>query len=94
MQYNHDQSIHQIDISALHNTGQALCYLGRGSFGVVTYKIYRGFGVAVKQTHIRSTLQDVQHEARMIHCLCHPFLPYLFGICTTAKPFKIVWIHR
>ena len=75
----HSHNIHLIDSCSLHNSGEAECYLGRGSFGVVTYKMYR-----------KSTLEDVEHEARMMDCLCHPFLPYLFGICTTAKPFKIV----
>lgn len=97
-------SIHQIDPCSLLNSGEAECYLGRGSFGVVTYKMYRGIGVVVKQMHIKSALEDVEHEANMIHCLCHPFLPYLFGICTTSKPdlhnfqaiqnsHTISWVH-
>lgn len=83
-------NIHQIDPCLLLNSDEAEHYLGRGSFGIVTYKVYRGIGVAVKQMHIRSKLEDVEHEATMLDCLCHPFLPYLFGICTATKPFKIV----
>ena len=83
-------NIHQIDPCLLLNSGEVEHYLGCGSFGIVTYKMYRGIGVAVKQMHIKSKLEDVEHEANIIDCLCHPFLPYLFGICTTAKPFKIV----
>ena len=56
----HGHNIHQIDPCSLRNSGDSECYLGRGSFGVVTYKIYRGIGVAVKQMHIKSTLEDVE----------------------------------
>lgn len=34
-------SIHQIDPCSLLNSGEAKYYLGCGSFGVVTYKMYR-----------------------------------------------------
>ena len=83
-------NIHQIDPRLLLNSGEAEHYLGRGSFGIVTSKMYRGIGVAVKQLHVKSKSEDVEHEASIIDCLCHPFLPYLFGICTATKPFKIV----
>ena len=65
-------------------------FVGRGSFGVVSVKMFHGMQVAVKQLHIRSLLEDVQQEAAILVQLCHPFLPYLFGICTGAKPFKII----
>ena len=65
-------------------------YLGRGSFGVVSFKMFCGMQVAVKTLHIHCLLEDVQQEASMLVQLCHPFLPHLFGICTEAKPFKIV----
>ena len=86
--------IHEIDPCLLSDPSRARnqqeYYLGRGSFGIVALKMYRGIHVAVKQMHIKSALRDVQHEAEMTACLCHPFLPCLFGICTTTKPFKIV----
>ena len=86
--------IHEIDPCLLRDPScvrnEQEYYLGRGSFGVVALKMYRGIHVAVKQMHIKSALRDVQHEAEMTACLCHPFLPCLFGICTTTKPFKIV----
>ena len=65
-------------------------FVGRGSFGVVSVKMFHGMQVAVKTLHIRSLLEDVQQEATILAQLCHPFLPYLFGICTGAKPFRIV----
>lgn len=86
-------SLQKVDPCLLHNPGddkRTECYLGRGSFGIVTLKKYRGIDVAVKQLHIRSVLRDVEHEAQMIACLCHPFLPYLFGVCTASRPYKIV----
>ena len=86
-------NFHEVDPCLLHNPGDdehAECYLGRGSFGIVTLKKYRGIEVAVKQFHIRSSLRDVEHEAKMIACLCHPFLPYLFGVCTASPPYKLV----
>ena len=83
-------NIHQIYPSLLLNSVGAEHYLGRGSFAIVTSKMYRGIGVAVKQLHIKLKSEDVEHEASIIDCLCHPFLPYLFGICTATKPFKVV----
>ena len=65
-------------------------YLGCGSFGVVSFKMFRGMKVAVKTLHIHCLREDIQQEASMLGQLCHPFLPYLFEICTKAKPFKIV----
>lgn len=57
---------------------------------VVSVKIFHGIQVAVKTLHMRSLLEDVQQEATILNQLCHPFLLYLFGICTGAKPFRIV----
>ena len=65
-------------------------YLGRGSFGIVSLQMFRGMQVAVKELHIHAVLDDVQQEARILANLCHPFLPYLFGVCTKVKPFKII----
>ena len=33
---------------------------------------------------------DVIDEAKIMNELCHPFLPYLFEVCTTARPFRII----
>ena len=87
-----DSKIQEIQFDHLlpvDETGQEY-FVGRGSFGVVSVKMFRGMLVAVKQLHIRSLLEDVQQEATILAQLCHPFLPYLFGICTGEKPFKIV----
>jgi len=65
-------------------------YLGRGSFGIVQLQLFRGVHVAVKRFHLRASLEDVQQEAKMMVSLCHPLFPYLFGICTLRKPYKIV----
>ena len=37
-----------------------------------------------------SIKDDILHEARVLAHLCHPYLPLLFGICTTTKPLRIV----
>ena len=87
---SHD--IHEIDPLLLTNPSgrQENHYLGRGSFGIVTLKIYRGIYAAVKQMHVKTVVQDIINEAKMLACLCHPFLPFLLGVCTSTEPFKIV----
>ena len=87
---SHD--IHEIDPLLLTNPSgrQENHYLGRGSFGIVTLKIYRGIYAAVKQMHVKTAVQDIINEAKMLACLCHPFLPFLLGVCTSTEPFKIV----
>ncbi len=65
-------------------------YIGRGSFSVVRVQLYRGILVAVKELLPRTLQQDVLHEANMLIRLCHPYLPYLLGICTSARPLRIV----
>ena len=66
------------------------CYIGRGSFGVVKLQVYRGIFVAVKELLPRSLKEDVQSEAEILSTLCHPFLLYMFGICTTSRPYKTI----
>ncbi len=41
--------------------------------------------VAVKELFLQ---QDVLHEENMLIRLCHPYLPYLLGICTSARPLR------
>ena len=62
------------------NEEQEDCYLDRSSFGIVKLMMYRGMYVAVKQLHVKSRLQDLRKEAEITSLLCHPFLPYLYGI--------------
>ena len=64
--------------------------LGQGSFGVVKLKTFRGINVAVKECFSRTVLSDVHHEANMLMQVCHPFLPYLFGICADKQPYCLV----
>ena len=33
---------------------------------------------------------DVINEAKILVSLCHPNLPYLFGVCTTSRPYQLV----
>ena len=71
--------------------GQSLpIYVGRGSFGVVRLQFYHGIKVAVKEMLPRTLLTDVQEEAAILTRLCHPYLPYLFGCCTSNKPYRLV----
>ena len=65
-------------------------YVGQGSFGVVKLKLFRGIKVAVKELQPLTMLKDVKREACNLAKLCHPFLPYIFGVCTKKQPYKIV----
>ena len=64
--------------------------MGRGSFGIVKLQIYRGIHVAVKELLPHSNKEDVRNEAKILAHLCHPYLPYLFGICLQRQPYRIV----
>ena len=64
--------------------------VGRGSFAVVRLQVYRGFDVAVKEFLPHTERADVINEAFILNKLCHPCLPYLFGVCTSSSPLKIV----
>ena len=77
-------------IRPMVNDQQTECYLGCGSFGIVKLMMYRAMHVAVKQLHIKSLLEDVKQEAELTALLCHPFLPYLYGICSKTRPYSIV----
>ena len=70
--------------------GEKEYYVGRGSFGIVRLHVFRDIPVAVKEFLPRSVLKDVTDEACILSSLCHPYLPYLFGICTTEKPYRLV----
>lgn len=64
--------------------------MGQGSFAVVKLKLFRGIQVAVKELQPRTLLADVKKEAYILAQLSHPFLPFLFGICTVTEPYRIV----
>lgn len=65
-------------------------YIGRGSFAVVKLQSFRGLKVAVKELLPRTLLTDVFREASILIKLSHPYVPYLFGVCTREKPYRIV----
>ncbi len=65
-------------------------FVGRGCFAVVKLQLFRGIEVAVKELLPRTVLADVLHEASILLQLSHPYVPYLFGICTRQQPYKIV----
>lgn len=48
----------------------------RGAFGVVRFETRNGMRVAVKTS---TTSETVRHEARILACLHHPFLPVLLS---------------
>lgn len=87
-------SVHEIDVAMLEspiiNGKVEEHFIGRGSFGAVKLQVYRGVHVAVKEFFGRTVKEDVKKEAEVLASLCHPYLPYLFGICTTSKPLRIV----
>ena len=77
-------------VDPVQNGKSSKLFIGRGSFSVVRLKTYREMIVAVKELLPHTLCCDVYNEARILNKLCHPFLPYLFGICTTTRPFRIV----
>ena len=86
--------LHEIDPAFLMNpvkNGQPTeVYLGQGSFSIVKLKIYRGVHVAVKQYRACTQKADVVNEATVLARLCHPNLPYFFGMCTQSSPYRLV----
>ena len=86
--------IHEIDPQVLanppHLLDDQLTYIGRGSFSVVKVQVYRGFKVAVKEYLPHSLAFDVRREARVLSMLCHPYLPLLFGVITSVRPFRLI----
>ena len=86
--------LHEINPCNLVNpegtTDPTELWIGRGSFSVVKLQIYRGIQVAVKELLPQTMLADVHHEAVVTMKLCHPHLPYLFGVCTVQKPYRLV----
>ena len=88
-------ALHEINPSYLQNPkgmkDSMDVWIGRGSFGVVKLQIYRGVEVAVKELLPKTLLADLQHEAKIIMNLCHPNLPFLFGICTKSPSYKLVF---
>lgn len=65
-------------------------YVGRGSFGIVKFQMYREIPVAVKEFLPLTNEKDVQREAGILQKLCHPYLPLFLGMCTAKKPYIVV----
>ncbi len=86
--------VHIIDPASLHDptidSKPTEVYIGRGSFSVVRLQYYRGMKVAVKEFLPRSIKVDVTNEAAILSLLNHPYLPYIFGMCTSSLPYRIV----
>lgn len=73
------------------NAGNSIqTYIGRGSFAVVQLQIYRGLKVAVKRLLLSTARIYVEREAQILAQLCHPYLPYLFGVVTSELPYRII----
>ena len=90
----HTAGLHEINPAFLSNPnkgGQPTeIFLGQGSFSIVQLKVYRGINVAVKQYRAHTEKADVCNEAMVLSRLCHPYLPYLFGVCTESSPYRLV----
>ena len=86
--------IHEIDPSMLKDPIVGLkaeeIFLARGCFGIVRLQQYRSLQVAVKEFLPRSLTADVRAEASVLASLAHPYVPFLFGICTKSLPLRIV----
>ena len=87
-------ALNQIDPAALtnpiRNCVPTEVFLGQGSFGIVRLQLFRGMKVAVKELFSHTFRQDCLHEASILSCLSHPYLPFLYGICTSSLPYRIV----
>ncbi len=86
-------AISRTTTAALHeiepqNVSEIERWAGRGSFGVVKIHFYRGMKVV--SILPKTVLEDVKNEAEILTKLCHPYLPYLFGVCTKEKPYRLV----
>lgn len=90
----HASGLHEINPALLMNPnkdGQSTeVFLGQGSFSIVQLKVYRGINVAVKQYRAHTDKADVCSEAMILSRLCHPFLPYLFSVCTESSPYQLI----
>lgn len=89
----HSAILHEIEPTMLkdpQNVSDSERWIGRGSFGVVKFQLYRGIKVVSKEVLPKTLLEDVEHEATILMKLCHPYLPYLFGVCTKHRPFRLV----
>lgn len=86
--------IHEIDPSMLKDPvvdGKFKeVYLARGCFGIVRLQQYRGMQVAVKEFLPRTLAADVKVEASVLASLSHPYVPFLFGVCTKKLPLRII----
>ena len=67
-------------------------YLGRGSFSVVQLQTYRDIKVAVKECLPHSLIAQI-FRMRQGFSLCHPHLPYVFGIFIRARPYSRVTLN-
>ena len=87
------QKVYEIEPSMLKDpkeeSAQEL-WIGRGSFGVLKLQLYRGIKVVSKELLPKTLLEDVHHEASILTKRCHPYLPYLFGVCTKQRPFRLI----
>jgi len=72
--------------------------LGKGTFGVCYLAKYRNILVAAKEyldKDGRMTLAKLQREADVIQSIGdHKGLPFLFGMCTQAKPVQNVLLYH
>ena len=85
--------LHQIEpsmLKELENSSESERWAGRGSFGVVKINFYRSIKVVTKELLPKTLVKDVEHEASILTKLCHPYLPFLFGLCTKDEPYKLV----
>lgn len=86
--------VHEIDPDLLLNPTNGADtavdkFVGRGSFSVVRMQVYRGMRIAVKELLPGSVKNDVYQEANILALLCHPYLPLLFGVSTSTRPYRI-----
>ena len=57
---------------------------------MVRVQVCRGIKVAVKDYLPHSGACDVRRVARVLSMLCHPYLPLLFGVIISVRPFRLI----
>ena len=64
--------------------------IGKGKFGSVVLKKFRGTPVAVKYFHETTSVKMVEREAKFLQQCSHLNLPIIFGMHSKTSPYFIV----
>ena len=89
-----NHGLHQINpayLSDPHQNGKPTeVLLGHGSFSLVYLIVYRGYCVAAKRFRTGAVKDVVVNEALLLSLVNHPYLPFIFGVCTEVEPYQLI----